>query len=99
MPKFLASLRHCTPPTRDISSNHQNELNFWWSILETIQDFNVREEGLWIISLTVVENLVHTLLKLERNDPLLNAETVKTSLELILATHVFLSFIQIIEHL
>jgi len=61
-----------------------------WSLLEKMQRFHVQEEGLCSKSLLVVKWLVVTLKHLRRNDdPLLNKATIKTSLELLLATDRF----------
>jgi len=51
--------------------------------------FEGREMGLWHTTTEIVYSLVEALLKLERSDPLLNVETISTSLKLILATDQF----------
>jgi len=58
-------------------------------MLESILCFETREMYLWMTTLQIVESLIQTLLKLERNDPLLNVETITTSLKLMLATDQF----------
>jgi len=64
-------------------------LNMQWSMLESIGCFEAQEKYLWLTTLIIVDNLIQTLLKLQRNDPLLNVETITTSLKLILATDQF----------
>jgi len=64
-------------------------LNMQWSMLESIRCFEALEIDLWPTTLEIVYSLIKTLLKLERNDPLLNMETITTSLKLILATDQF----------
>jgi len=63
-------------------------LNLCWSMLETIQNFDPREEYLWITTVEVVQCLINTLgpIKRDEYDPLVNENTMRTSLKLILAT-------------
>jgi len=65
-------------------------LNMFWSMLETILSYDAREKLLWLQTLQVVGSLINILChKIARDDPLLNENTIKKSLELILATDQF----------
>jgi len=62
-------------------------LHIQWSMLEIIRHFDPSENGLWRKTLIVVQDLMQTLSKIgQLNDPLLNANTIEVSLNLILAT-------------
>ncbi len=61
-----------------------------WSLLKTMGRFHVLEKDLWSETQRIIDCLIYTLLHLQSNDdPLLNVATIKTSLELILATDRF----------
>jgi len=65
-------------------------LEILWAMLDSIRLFDWHQEGLWEWTVIVANYLTYTLSTLEREHPALwNYETVKTSLQLILATDQF----------
>jgi len=65
------------------------KISMLWVTLDTIRCFDVREKGLWFVTLQTAGSLIETLLKLERDDPFMNDETIQTTLQLILTTDQF----------
>jgi len=71
--------------------NTENQLELAWIMLKTISKSNPRfdpeEQFLWATTVRVVRKLVDALSHLQKkNDPLLNLQTIETSVELVLET-------------
>ncbi len=63
-------------------------LDISWNVLESIRLFELQQKGIYLATFHAVKQIVETLQELHRcKNPLFNIETIKTSLDLMVATY------------